>query len=88
LTDSRYVQIIRKVDAKQVELPMYDSVMEKIGKPVVFNICVLGALISITEVIKPKSVLAAVVSKVPKDFIELNTRAFELGMDLGADYSW
>ncbi|MFT5701184.1 MAG: hypothetical protein ACI8ZB_004073, partial [Desulforhopalus sp.] len=41
-----------------------------------------------TEVIKPKSVLASVVSKVPKDFIELNTQAFELGMELGADFSW
>ncbi len=88
LTDSKYVQTTRKVDAKQIELPMYDKVMEEIGKPVVFNICVLGTLISITEVIKPKSVLAAVVSKVPKDFIELNTRAFELGMELGSDYIW
>ncbi len=88
LTDSRYVQITRKVDAKQIELPMYDNVVEKIGKPVVFNICMLGTLISITEVIKPKSVLAAVVSKVPKDFIDLNTRAFELGMELGAEYNW
>jgi 2-oxoglutarate ferredoxin oxidoreductase subunit gamma len=88
LTDSRYVQTTRKVDAKQVELPMYETVMEEIGKPVVFNICVLGTLISITEVIKPKSVMAAVVSKVPKDFVELNSRAFELGMELGADFSW
>ncbi len=88
LTDSRYVKITRKVDAKQIELPMYDSVMEKIGKPVVFNICMLGTLISITEVIRPKSVLASVVSKVPKDFIDLNTRAFELGMELGVEYNW
>lgn len=88
LTDSRYVQTTRKVDAKQIELPMYDAVMEKIGKPVVFNICVLGTLISITEVIKPKSVMAAIADKVPKDFIELNGRAFELGMELGSDYSW
>ncbi len=88
LTDSRYVQTIRKVDAKQVELPMYDSVMEKIGKPVVFNICVLGALIGITEVIKPKSVMAAVADRVPKDFVNLNNRAFDLGLVLGAQYSW
>ncbi|PHR24036.1 MAG: 2-oxoglutarate ferredoxin oxidoreductase subunit gamma [Desulfotalea sp.] len=88
LTDSRYVQITRKVDAKQIQLAMYEKVMEIIGKPVVFNICVLGALISITEVVKPKAVLAAIVSKVPKDFIELNTQAFELGMELGADFSW
>lgn len=88
LCDSRYVETTRKVDAKQIELPMYDKVMEKIGKPVVFNICMLGTLVSITEVIKPKSVLAAVVGKVPKDFIALNTDAFELGMELGADFSW
>ena len=88
LTDSRYVETARKVDAKQVELPMYDTMMAEIGKPVVFNITMLGALISITEVIKPKSVLAAIKSRVPKDFIDLNTRAFELGMELGTEYSW
>ena len=52
LTDKRYVQTTRKVDAKQIELPMYETVMEKIGKPVVFNICVLGALIGITEILQ------------------------------------
>jgi len=86
LTDSRYVQITRKVDAKQIELPMYERVMEKIGKPVVFNICVLGALIGITEVIRAKSVMAAVAGKVPKDFVDLNNRAFDLGLVLGAQY--
>ncbi len=88
LTDSRYVETTRKVDAKQIEIAMYDNVMEEIGKPVVFNICMLGTLVSITEVIKPKSVLAAVVTKVPRDYIKLNTSAFELGMELGADFSW
>ncbi len=88
LTDSRYVQVVRKIDAKQVELPMYDQVMEKIGKPVVFNICVLGALIGITEVLKPKSVMATVAKRVPKDFVNLNNRAFDLGLVLGAQYSW
>ena len=88
LTDSRYVQLTRKVDAKQVEMPMYDSVMEKIGKPVVFNICVLGALIGITEVVKPRAVMAAIADRVPKDFIDLNNRAFDLGLALGAQYNW
>ncbi len=86
LTDSRFVETTRKVDAKQVELPMYQTVMEKIGKPVVFNICVLGALVGITEVIKPKSVMTAVAKRVPKDFIELNNRAFDLGLALGREY--
>lgn len=88
LTDSRFVQLTRKVDAKQIELPMYDSVMEKIGKPVVFNICVLGALIGITEVVKPQAVMATVTDRVPKDFVDLNNRAFDLGLVLGAQYNY
>ena len=67
---------------------MYDSVMEKIGKTVVFNICVLGVLIGITEVIKPKSVIQAVADRVPQDFITLNNRAFDPGLVLGSQYSW
>jgi 2-oxoglutarate ferredoxin oxidoreductase subunit gamma len=44
VTDSRYVKTERKVDAQQRELPMYQNVMDKIGKPIVFNICMLGAV--------------------------------------------
>jgi 2-oxoglutarate ferredoxin oxidoreductase subunit gamma len=88
ITDKRYVQTTRKVDAKQVELYMYDEVMEKIGKPVVFNICMLGALIGITEVIRPISVMNAIADRVPKDFIDMNNRAFDLGLVLGGQYSW
>lgn len=85
LTDSRYVRTTRKVDAKQIELPMYETVIAEIGKPVVFNICVLGALVGITELLQAKSVMAAVADRVPKDFIDLNTRAFELGLTMGRE---
>jgi 2-oxoglutarate ferredoxin oxidoreductase subunit gamma len=80
------VQTTRKVDAKQIELPMYETVMEKIGKPVVFNICVLGALLGITEILRPQSVMAAVADRVPKDFLTMNNRAFDLGLVLGAQF--
>ena len=87
LTDSRFVEQATKVDARQLELPMYEQVMEQIGKPIVFNICVLGALVGLTGLIKPSSLLAAVSDRVPKDFIEMNTKACELGIDMGADFS-
>jgi 2-oxoglutarate ferredoxin oxidoreductase subunit gamma len=86
LTDSRFVQTTRKVDARQVELPMYETVMEKIGKPVVFNICVLGALIGMTEMIRPKSVMETIAERVPSSFVDMNNRAFDLGLVLGAQY--
>ncbi|MBC2742381.1 MAG: 2-oxoacid:acceptor oxidoreductase family protein [Desulfosarcina sp.] len=44
ITDTRFVKTQLKVDAVQKELPMYETVMEKVGKPIVFNICMLGAV--------------------------------------------
>lgn len=87
LTDTRYVQTTKKVDAKQLSLPMYDTVMKEIGKPIVFNICVLGALVGLTGILKPQSVIAAVTGRVPADFLELNQKALELGLEMGAEYS-
>ena len=83
LTDTRFVQTTRKVDARQIELPMYETVMRAIGKPIVFNICVLGALIGLADLVKPESVLEAIKDRVPADFVEMNTAAFHLGFDLG-----
>lgn len=85
LTDSRFVSTSKITDARQTELPIYDSVMEKIGKPIVFNICVLGALIGITELLRPQSVLSAIGDRVPKDFLQMNKTAFELGIELAEE---
>lgn len=85
LTDSRYVQTIKKIDARQTELRMYDTVMDQIGKPIVFNICVLGALIGITKLLRPDSLMKAVADRVPKDFLEMNNKAFDLGLSLAQD---
>jgi 2-oxoglutarate ferredoxin oxidoreductase subunit gamma len=77
------VKIQRKVDAIQRELPLYRSVMEQIGKPIVFNICMLGALIALTDVVKPESIIHVLESRVPSDFLEMNQNALKLGMDVG-----
>ena len=53
ITDTRYVQTEKKVDAQQKEIAMFESIMDKVGKPIVFNICMLGVVISLTELVKP-----------------------------------
>ncbi|MDY0095116.1 MAG: 2-oxoacid:acceptor oxidoreductase family protein [Candidatus Vecturithrix sp.] len=57
LTDSRFVAVRTSVDAQLVQLPLYPSVMEQIGKPIVFNICVLGAILGLIDLISPDSVM-------------------------------
>jgi 2-oxoglutarate ferredoxin oxidoreductase subunit gamma len=83
VTDSRYVKTERKVDARQRELPMYESVMEKVGKPIVFNICMLGAVISLTGLVKAESIMQVLESRLPKGFWEMNRQALQLGLDIG-----
>lgn len=88
LTDPRFVETTRKVDAKQLELPMYEQVMNHIGKPIVYNICTLGALLGITGLLEPETVLQVLKERIPKDFLDMNMRALELGLVLGLQYQY
>jgi 2-oxoglutarate ferredoxin oxidoreductase subunit gamma len=86
ITDSRWVETSRKVDANQVELPMYETVMEEIGEPIVFNICMLGAVIALTQLVKPESVIAALMDRIPQNFLEMNQKALSIGMALAQSH--
>jgi 2-oxoglutarate ferredoxin oxidoreductase subunit gamma len=82
ITDTRHVKAEKKVDAQQKELAMYETIMEEIGKPIVFNICMLGAVISLTNLLKPKSVLKILESRIPSDFVDMNRKALDIGIKL------
>ena len=84
LVDSRYVSVEKKVDAKHVALPMYETVMDKIGKPIVFNICMLGTLLGVTGLIAPDSILKVLETTIPPDFMEMNKKALDLGIKMGS----
>ena len=88
LSDPRFVQTTRKTEAKQLELPMYERVMEKVKKPIVYNICTLGTLLGITQIIEPETVLQVLEQRIPKEFLEMNRRAFDLGLVLGSQYQY
>ena len=83
LTDTRYVKMHAKVDARQVQLPMYKTVTDEIGKPIVFNICMLGAVIGLTGVVTPGSIMKVLGTRIPAGFIDLNRKALELGLAMG-----
>lgn len=83
LTDPHFVTQTKMIDARQVELPMYDAVMDRIGKPIVFNICVLGTLLGLTELLREESLAATISEHVPKDFLDINMQAFQIGLQIG-----
>jgi 2-oxoglutarate ferredoxin oxidoreductase subunit gamma len=86
LIDSHYVREERMADAWQVELPMYKTIMDTIGRPVVFNICMLGALIALTQLVKIDSVMKVLQSRIPPGFLDVNKQAFELGLHLAEPF--
>ena len=59
-----------------------DDVMEKIGKPIVFNICMLGAVVGLTDLVKPESIMKVLEQRIPSGFIDMNRQALQLGVDL------
>ena len=86
ITDTRYVKTQKKVDAQQRELAMFENVMDKIGKPIVFNICMLGAVIEMLDLIKPEAIMKVLENRIPSDFLDLNRRALDLGQALGREH--
>lgn len=84
VTDNHFVKTERKVDARQKELPLYQEVSEKIGKPIVFNICMLGAVNHLAELLKPESILGVLEGRFSRELFEINKQALELGIDLAA----
>jgi 2-oxoglutarate ferredoxin oxidoreductase subunit gamma len=87
ITDTRYVKTQRKADAVQKELPMYQTVMEKIGNPIVFNICMLGVIVSMAQIVKPESIMKVLETRIPSGFLEMNRQALDIGMAMGDEFS-
>jgi 2-oxoglutarate ferredoxin oxidoreductase subunit gamma len=88
ITDPRFVKTERKVDARQVELAMYQAVVEAIGKPIVFNICMLGAVIAITDLVRPESIIRVLETRIPPGFLEMNQKALDIGVKIVQDLNY
>lgn len=84
IIDPRYVKPGNS-SAKVLELPMYDTVVKEIGKPIVYSVCVLGALIGATDICKPESAISVIEDAMPPAFFDMNKKALEIGITLGKE---
>ena len=83
IVDKRFVKLHKKVDAVQYELAMYASTMDKIGKPIVFNVCMMGAVIGLTRVVSVESVEKVLEQRLPPALMDINRQALQVGYELG-----
>lgn len=58
---------------------------EDVGRKIVANVVMLGALTAITELVSKEAMLKAILSSVPPQTKELNERAFNVGYDRGKE---
>lgn len=86
ITDTRYVTIQQNLDARHVQLPMYQTVMDELNQPIVFNICMLGALLGLTDLVKPESIMRSLEKRLPARVLDVNRKALDLGIKLGKAY--
>jgi len=82
ISDSSLVKNSPLVDARTVELPFYDSVMEKIKNPVTLNMCMLGAVVILTGIVNLESLKSLIKEKFHESFYEMNAEAVDLGAEL------
>jgi 2-oxoglutarate ferredoxin oxidoreductase subunit gamma len=82
ITDTRFVKTERKVDAMQIELGMYQAVMDAIGKPIVFNICMLGAVSALIGLVRPESIIRVLETRIPPSFLDMNQKALDIGIKI------
>ncbi|GHV55166.1 2-oxoglutarate ferredoxin oxidoreductase subunit gamma [Deltaproteobacteria bacterium] len=82
LTDAHYVKPVKRIDAEYYTLPLYDQVMDTIGKAQVFNICVLGAIVQLTGIVAPEAIAKNLAERFAPAFHENNTKALNMGIEL------
>lgn len=83
ITDTHYVQTERTADAVQKTLPMYQTIMDRIGKPIVLNICMLGVVTALTGVVRPESIMEVLKVRISEKVLEMNRKALDIGLELG-----
>ncbi len=67
---------------KLYNVPILDTAVNVLGKPMVTNIVALGAIVEITKVITKESLEKAVLARVPKGTEELNKKALAMGYEI------
>lgn len=81
LVDSTYVSEVS--GSKMYAIPFSKIAREKFSRENVANIITLGAITQIFPIISKDSMEKAVLSRVPKRFIEMNKKAFKEGVKAG-----
>jgi len=81
LIDADLVEPDPDTDQRLVPIPATRIAEQELGRRIVANIVMLGALTAVTQVVSKEAMRQAVLDSVPKGTEELNMRAFQIGYE-------
>ncbi len=70
--------------SRAVALPFTDTARKEVGKELVANMVALGAVVRLSQIVRPDIVEETLSQKVPPAFVEMNIKAFNAGMALAS----
>ncbi len=85
ITDRRHVVIEKKVDARQVELPLHETVRTRLGALLAYNVCMLGALVGLIGMVPAEAIEKILAAKMPPALLDVNRQALLLGLGLAKE---
>jgi 2-oxoglutarate ferredoxin oxidoreductase subunit gamma len=83
IVDEDLVEMDEAAEGVQVLKVPATRMAEKLGRRIVANVVMLGFVAATTDIASPEALKQAVLDSVPKGTEELNTRAFETGLEYG-----
>ena len=81
LVDAEEVKDVPNGDFKVYSYPIIATAREELGKIIVANIISLGMITELTGVVTHEQIEQAVLSRVPKAFLDLNKKALQAGFE-------
>jgi 2-oxoglutarate ferredoxin oxidoreductase subunit gamma len=76
------VEVDTTIKAKICRLPIIDTAVKKLKKPMVANIISLGVICSLVDIIDEKSLEKAILDRIPPGTEDINRDAFKEGLKL------
>jgi 2-oxoglutarate ferredoxin oxidoreductase subunit gamma len=81
LVDSDEVHDVPTGNFRSLSYPIITTAREELGKTIVANIISLGMITELTGIVTHEAIENAVLSRVPKPFLDLNKKALQLGFE-------
>jgi 2-oxoglutarate ferredoxin oxidoreductase subunit gamma len=81
LVDSDEVKELPDGDFKVYSFPIIDTARKELGRTITANIISLGMITELTGIVTHCAMEEAVLSRVPKAFLDLNKKALEIGFE-------